>query len=214
MSASDSIARLKQRLAVIAPSMIDDRISQLQHMVSNRHRGGILWFTGLSGSGKTTLSTQLERALVERGYQAYMLDGDELRRTLCADLGFSATDRSENIRRAGAIAALFAQAGVIAIAAFISPYRADRDRLRSMHGDNFHEVWLSAALPVCEARDVKGLYARARRGELAEFTGVSAPYEPPLSPHLVLDTGNASIDQCMSHLLRYVETHFQAGPTS
>jgi bifunctional enzyme CysN/CysC len=212
MPDSDPVARLKQRLTAVAPSMVDDRISRLQRMARNRHRGGILWLTGLSGAGKTTLSTQLERALLEREYQAFVLDGDELRRTLCADLGFSAADRSENIRRAGAVAALFAQAGIIAIAAFISPYRADRDRLRALYGDDFHEIWLSAALPVCEGRDVKGLYARARRGELAEFTGVSAPYEPPHSPHLVLDTGDSSVDECVAELLHYVEARFRVGP--
>jgi adenylyl-sulfate kinase len=203
----DKFALLRARLAALSPALLDDRVARLQRPAM-RHPGGILWLTGLSGAGKTTLAGRLEHALTELGYRAFMLDGDQLRKTLCADLGFSAADRSENIRRAGHLAGLLADADVIAIAAFISPYRADRERLRAQHGGRFHEVWLSATLAVCEARDAKGLYARARRGELPEFTGVSAPYEPPPAPDLDLDTGTLGIEQSLELLLRYVESRF------
>lgn len=170
--------------------------------------GGILWLTGLPGSGKTTLSTRLHAVLAERGVRSFVLDGDLLRETLNADLGYSPLDRRENIRRAGEVAALLAGTGMIVIAAFISPYREDRDRIRSRKGKLFHEIWLSTAVRVCESRDPKGHYARARRGELRDFTGVSAPYEPPLTPELTLDTGELGIDACIDRLVAYVSTRF------
>ncbi|MBM3345709.1 MAG: adenylyl-sulfate kinase [Betaproteobacteria bacterium] len=172
------------------------------------HAGGILWLTGLSGAGKTTLGRGLEHRLMAQECHSLLLDGDEARRTLSADLGFSAADRSENIRRAGAFAAALADAGVIVIAAFISPYRADRDRLRAAHGRLFCEVWLSAGLAACEQRDVKGLYARARRGEIAEFTGVSAPYEAPLAPELTIDTGVVGETQSLDTLTGFTLRRF------
>jgi bifunctional enzyme CysN/CysC len=149
---------------------VEHRVTLPERARANGHRGAILWFTGLSGQGKTTLALELERRLFLAGCQAYVLGGDNLRQGLNEDLGFGATDRHENIRRVGEVAGLCADAGLIAVTAFISPYRVDRDRVRARHGDRFHEIHLLAPLAVCEARDTKGLYARARRGELADFT--------------------------------------------
>jgi len=153
--------------------------------------GATVWFTGLSGSGKSTVAAELERALVAAGRPAYLLDGDNLRHGLNADLGFTAADRSENIRRVGEVARLFADAGVVALVPVISPYRADRDRARAIHesaGVPFVEVFVDTPLEVCEARDPKGLYAKARAGEITGFTGVDDPYEAPASPELVVNT--------------------------
>jgi len=172
----------------------------------NGHRGAMLWFTGLSGAGKSTLAVALERALFNKGYQAYVLDGDNVRQALSANLGFSPEDRAENIRRVAAAAALFGDAGFIVISAFISPYRADRERARAACGAAFHEVHIKADLSICEQRDPKGLYKRARAGEIKEFTGVSAPYEAPESPDLEVDTGTSSIEDCLEQLVEYVET--------
>ena len=188
---------------------VEHRVAAAERAAANGHRGAILWFTGLSGSGKTTLALELERRLFLTGHQCFVLDGDNLRQGLNADLGFGPDDRHENIRRVGEVAGLFAEAGLIAITAFISPYRADRDRVRARHGALFHEIHLAAALAVCEARDTKGLYARARRGELAEFTGVSAPYEMPAAPEITLETGQRSIDACIEQLLNYVERNLR-----
>ncbi len=171
----------------------------------NGHRGGILWFTGLSGAGKSTLAVGLERALFNKGYQVYVLDGDNVRHALSANLGFSPEDRAENIRRVAAVAALFADAGFIVISAFISPYRADRERAREACGTAFREVHIKADLAVCEQRDPKGLYKRARSGEIKEFTGVSAPYEAPDKPDLEIDTGAMSVEECLQALQAFVE---------
>jgi bifunctional enzyme CysN/CysC len=170
----------------------------------NRHRGAIVWFTGLSGAGKSTLAVELERALFDRRCQSFLLDGDNVRQGLNADLGFSPDDRVENIRRVGEVAALFAEAGMVAVSAFISPYRSDRDRLRAAHAGYFSEIYVNAPLEVCESRDPKGLYKRARRGELADFTGISAPYEPPLAADLELRTAELGVDQCVARLLKFV----------
>jgi len=168
----------------------------------NGHAGAVVWLTGLSGSGKSTLAAELERALFEQGKQVCVLDGDDLRRGLCSDLGFSPADRRENIRRVGEVARLFAEAGFICIAAFISPYRSERDLARRIcPKGRFLEVYLNAPLEVCERRDPKGLYARARTGELKEFTGISAPYEPPEKPDLELRTDLLSAAECCALLL-------------
>ncbi len=188
---------------------VEHGVSVAERAAANGHRGAILWFTGLSGSGKTTLALELERRLFLTGHQCFVLDGDNVRQGLNADLGFSPDDRHENIRRVGEVAGLFAEAGLIAITAFISPYRADRDRVRARHGVLFHEIHLAAGLAVCEARDTKGLYARARRGELAEFTGISAPYEPPAAPEMTLETGQQGVDSCVGQLLDYVERNLR-----
>jgi len=168
------------------------------------HKGAVLWLTGLSASGKSLLSMALEFALTEMGYSCYVLDGDNVRKGLNANLGFSAEDRTENIRRVGEVAALFADAGLVCITAFISPYRTDRERARQASRQAFHEIHIAADLITCEARDPKGLYKKAREGSLLEFTGVSAPYEAPECPELTIDTGNLSIADSLQTLLRYV----------
>ncbi|MBM3881569.1 MAG: adenylyl-sulfate kinase [Verrucomicrobia bacterium] len=166
------------------------------------HAGCVLWLTGLSGSGKSTLAAELERELFNLGKHAYVLDGDNIRHGLNSDLGFSPRDRNENIRRVGEVAKLFADAGFICVTAFISPYRADRDLVRRMMpAGRFIEVYLSAPLEVCEQRDVKGLYAKARAQELQEFTGISAPYEPPIEPELVLRTDQLTVAEAVARLL-------------
>ena len=175
----------------------------------NGHRGAVVWCTGLSGSGKSTLAYALERELFDRGLQAFVLDGDNLRCGLSADLGFSADDRAENIRRVAEAARLFAEAGVIAIAAFISPYQADRVRARRITEEGslavpFFEVFLDAPLELCEQRDPKRLYARARSGEITNFTGVSAPYERPQHPELVVRTGECSVQEGATAVLAHI----------
>jgi adenylyl-sulfate kinase len=168
------------------------------------HRGAVMWLTGLSASGKSSLAMALEQALTELGYSCYVLDGDNIRNGLNANLGFSPEHRTENIRRVGEVAALFADAGLICITAFISPYRADRARARQSCGDAFHEIHVSADLATCESRDPKGLYKKARCGELREFTGVSAPYEIPEQPQLAIDTAREGIAASVTKLVAYV----------
>ncbi len=168
-------------------------------------RGCVVWLTGLSGSGKSTIGFALEERLVRDGHAAYVLDGDNIRHGLNGDLGFSPEDREENIRRIGEVAALFADAGLITISAFISPYRRDRDRARAAAGEGrFVEVFVDAPVEICERRDPKGLYVKARAGEIKDFTGVSAPYEPPLSPEVVLETQNKTVDECVDDILGYL----------
>ncbi len=162
------------------------------------HRSSILWFTGLSGSGKSTLANAVNVALHKNGYATYVLDGDNIRHGLCKDLGFSDVDREENIRRIGEVSKLFLDAGIIVLTAFVSPFRVDRENARSLVGKNdFIEIYCSADLSVCETRDTKGLYAKARNGEINHFTGISSPYEVPQSPELKIDTGNLKIDKCV-----------------
>jgi bifunctional enzyme CysN/CysC len=188
-------------------------ITKVQHRLSieerwelNGHLSAVVWFTGLSGSGKSTLAMELERALYAQGQRAFTLDGDNLRHGLCSDLGFSPEDRAENIRRVGELAILLAEAGMVAITAFISPYRADRDRVREKISPLFHEIYLSADVDACAARDPKGLYEKAKKGLIHDFTGISAPYEAPLNPELTLDTGRLSIDECIYQLLSYLKS--------
>lgn len=188
-----------------------ENIYRADHLVSREererrsgHRGAVIWLTGLSGAGKSTLAMALERKLFTQGASVYVLDGDNVRAGLNSDLGFSAADRAENIRRIGEVAALFADAGTIVITAFISPMKRDRDIARKAAGDRFHEVYVSADVQTCEARDTKGLYKRARAGEISEFTGISAPYEAPDAPELALDTAAMSVDECVDELVRYV----------
>jgi len=168
----------------------------------NGHKASIIWFTGLSGSGKSTLAHALETRLFELGCNTYVCDGDNIRHGLCGDLGFSPEDREENIRRIGEVAKLFVEAGVIALTAFISPYRSDRQRARALvaKGD-FLEVYCRCSLGVCEERDVKGLYKRARAGEIKEFTGISAPYEEPDAPEIIIDTDQHPVEDCVEQLL-------------
>ncbi|MGE0753656.1 MAG: adenylyl-sulfate kinase, partial [Alphaproteobacteria bacterium] len=177
-------------------SETDFGISHQQRALMNGHFGGILWFTGLSGSGKSTIAKRIQRQLHNKGYQVFVLDGDNIRKGLNRDLGFSHEDRTENIRRVAEAAALFAQAGVIVIASFIAPYREDRRRARATAPDFFHNIYIKASVEACERRDVKGLYKRARAGEIKDFTGISAPYEEPENPDLVLDTEAQDINSC------------------
>jgi adenylyl-sulfate kinase len=182
------------------------RITTHQRAARNRHPGCIIWLTGLSGAGKSTIAVRLEKALFDLGRHTYILDGDNIRHGLCSDLGFSHNDRTENIRRIGEAARLFADAGIICIAAFISPYRADRDLARRIASrGKFLEVYVNAPLEICEQRDPKGLYARARAGELKNFTGVSAPYEPPLKPEVDLDTNQLSVAECVGIILKRLD---------
>jgi len=176
------------------------------------HRGAVLWFTGLSGSGKSTIAHRVERLLVERGVFAYVLDGDNVRHGLNADLGFSADEREENIRRIGEVARLFADAGAVILSAFISPYQRDRDRVRALLGQGeFIEVYVDTPLEVCEARDPKGLYGKARAGEIANFTGLDAPYEAPNAPEIHLKTTEISVDQAAERVVSYLEAHAVVG---
>lgn len=171
-------------------------------------QGGVVWLTGLSGAGKTTVARGAAATLGHEGYRAVVLDGDALRDGLNADLGFSRDDRLENIRRIGEVARLFAENGLLCIVAAISPYAAARNAVRARIGSSFHEIFIAASPDVCESRDPKGLYARARRGEIAEFTGVSAPYEPPASPDLVLDTASLPPAASIATLVEYVRVQF------
>ena len=170
-------------------------------------KGATLWFTGLSGSGKSTIAFTLEHALVEQGRLAYVLDGDNIRHGLNKNLGFSAADREENIRRIGEVARLFADCGVLTMTSFISPYRQDRDRVRALHAESllpFIEVYVNTPLDTCEQRDPKGLYKKARAGQLKNFTGVDDPYEPPLRPELTIDATSTSPQQAAALLLEYL----------
>ena len=165
------------------------------------HSSRTVWFTGLSGSGKSTLAFAVERALVDKGVACYVLDGDNVRFGLNRDLGFSPEDRTENIRRIGEVCRLFQDAGLVVLTAFISPYQTDRDQVRALHGPGqFVEVFVDTPIEVCEARDVKGLYAKARAGNIPEFSGISAPYEAPTTPEIRVDTSRA-IDECVTHIL-------------
>jgi len=181
-------------------------VTKQQREKINGHRSVIMWFTGLSGAGKSTLSHTVEAALVEKGVQAYVLDGDNMRTGISNDLGFSPEDRVENIRRIGEVSKLFLEAGVITLSAFISPYRKDRQIVRALVEDSdFIEVYVKCPLDVCESRDPKGLYKKARSGEIAEFTGVSAPYEEPENPEIVVNTSESSIEDSVRKIIQYLE---------
>jgi len=172
----------------------------------NGHRSTNLWFTGLSGSGKSTLAHALEERLHLMGCRTYVFDGDNVRHGLCRDLGFSPEDRSENLRRIAEMTHLFIEAGVIALTAFISPLREDRERVRSIVGpENFIEIYCNCPLEVCEQRDVKGLYQMARRGEISNYTGISSPYEPPSNPNLTFDTSRQSLHECIKIMVDYLK---------
>jgi len=172
----------------------------------NGYKGAVLWFTGLPSSGKSTLAHQLERSLFDRGCNAYVLDGDNLRHRLNKDLSFSPEDRQENIRRIGEVANLFADSGTIVIAAFISPYREDREQARALNEPGrFFEVYCKCSLETCEDRDPKGLYKRARKGEVKAFTGVSAPYQEPENPEIIIETDEQSLDECVLKILGFLE---------
>ena len=185
--------------STVAPERI---VAQSERATRNGHPGFVIWFTGLSGAGKSTLATGLERALFDLGHASYVLDGDRLRTGLTRDLGFSMTDRSENIRRTGEVSKILADAGMIAIVALISPMQADRDRVReTLPAGHFIEVFANSSLETCERRDVKGLYAKARAGLLRDFTGITSPYEPPVKAEMELRTDLMSVEQCLERLV-------------
>ena len=169
----------------------------------NGHRGGLFWFTGLSGAGKSTLAHSVEEKLYDNGYRTFVLDGDNVRHGLCADLTFSDEDRKENIRRIGHMAMLYVEAGIVVLTAFISPFRADRQNARKIAGSDFHEIYCKCSLEVCEDRDVKGLYKRARAGEIPDFTGISSPYEEPRSAELTVNT-ESQLDSCSDEVFNYI----------
>jgi adenylylsulfate kinase len=177
-------------------------VTRSRREAQSGHRGAIIWFTGLSGAGKSTLAHAVEETLHQHGCRTFVLDGDNVRHGLCGDLGFSAKDREENIRRIGEMAKLFMEAGVIVLTAFISPFRADRERVRGIveHGD-FIEIYCDSPIEVCESRDVKGLYKKARAGQIADFTGISSPYEVPENPELTVNTGTEELEACMEQVL-------------
>ncbi len=173
----------------------------------NAHKGATVWLTGLSGSGKSTIAVELEKRLCERGIRTYILDGDNIRHGLNKNLGFSPEDRTENIRRIGEVAKLFTDAGLVAVTAFISPYRADRDQVRAIMGNgDFLEVHVDCPVEVCEQRDVKGLYQKARAGQIKEFTGISAPYEAPLKAELTVKTHQQPLDESVRQVLGALES--------
>ncbi len=177
-------------------------VTRARRELQNGHRGAIIWFTGLSGSGKSTLAHAVEEVLYQQCCRTFVLDGDNVRHGLCSDLGFSNKDREENIRRIGEISKLFMEAGVVVLTAFISPFRADRERVRGMveHGD-FIEIYCDAPIETCERRDVKGMYKKARAGLIAEFTGITSPYEKPESPELTVNTGKAELNECVHQVI-------------
>jgi len=169
----------------------------------NGHRGGLFWFTGLSGAGKSTLAHSVEEMLHQNGYRTFVLDGDNVRHGLCADLSFSDEDRKENIRRIGHMSMLYVEAGIVVLTAFISPFRADRENVRKIAGNDFHEIYCKCSLEVCEDRDVKGLYKRARAGEIPDFTGISSPYEEPEFAELTVDT-ESHLEHCSKQVFNYI----------
>lgn len=181
-------------------------VSRSRREQLNRHRSVILWFTGLSGSGKSTVAHAVEEKLHLAGCRTFVFDGDNVRHGLCANLSFSEDDRHENIRRIGEMAKLFLEAGVIAMTAFISPFRADREGVRALVSENdFIEIYCDSPLAVCEERDVKGLYKRARAGEIKNYTGISSPYEAPENPDLILDTAGDSVETNVEKVLNLLE---------
>lgn len=170
----------------------------------NNHRSAVLWFTGLSGAGKSTLAHAVEEKLHRMGCRTFVFDGDNVRHGLCSDLGFSKEHRRENVRRIGEMVKLFAEAGVISITAFISPFRVDRQNIRDLMGKDFIEVYCKCDIEICENRDIKGLYKRARAGEIKEFTGISSPYEEPEAPELAMDTGKWSLEECVGMIVEFL----------
>ena len=186
----------------------DSEVTKEERQNRNGHKSAVIWFTGLSGSGKSTVSVALEKALFNEGKQTYCLDGDNVRHGLNKNLGFSPEDRTENIRRIGEVAKLMVDAGSITVTAFISPYKQDRDNVRAiLEDDEFIEVYTKCSVEECENRDPKGLYKKARSGEIPEFTGISAPYEAPDHPEIILDTEHESINQSVDRVIQYLKQH-------
>ena len=202
MSASSSYGKLTDQGASTNIAWHQASVDRAARAERRGHRSAILWFTGLSGAGKSTLANAVNQALFKRGVATYVLDGDNVRHGLCKDLGFSDADREENIRRIGEVSKLFLDSGTIVLTAFVSPFRADRDKARSLVSEgDFIEIFCAADLNVCEQRDTKGLYAKARAGEINEFTGISSPYEAPDTPELSVDTGSANLENCVDQVV-------------
>ena len=189
---------------LVSPDVVYHRatVTRERREIMNGHRSAIFWFTGLSGSGKSTLSHVIEEYLHRIGCRTFVLDGDNVRHSLCGDLSFSVKDRKENIRRIGEVCKLFMEAGVIVLAAFISPFREDRNRVRSMvESGEFFEIYCKCPVEVCEQRDVKGLYKKAKNGEIEQFTGISSPYEAPELPELILNTSDVDLNDCVDKII-------------
>lgn len=183
----------------------DHKVVRSQRAENKNQKPCLLWFTGLSGSGKSTIANALDVALHNRGYHTFLLDGDNVRHGLCSDLGFSDNDREENIRRIGEVCKLFADAGLIVMSAFISPFTSDRRMVRKLFpAGEFIEVYMDTPLAICEERDPKGLYQKARAGEIRHFTGIDSPYEAPPHPEISLDTSSSSVDDCVESLISYL----------
>ena len=181
-------------------------ISKEDRECQNGHKGHVLWFTGLSGSGKSTVASAVERELHQQGIKTFILDGDNVRAGLNSDLDFSAASREENIRRIAHVSALMKDAGLVVLSAFVSPYQKDRDFVRECANNDFSEIFISTPLEVCEQRDVKGLYAKARAGEISNFTGISAPFEEPTNPELDVPTHKMSIEEATAMVVDYINT--------
>lgn len=189
-------------------------VTRQRREAQNKHRGAIIWFTGLSGAGKSTLAHAVEEKLHQLGCRTFVLDGDNVRHGLCGDLGFSDLNRMENIRRVGEVAKLFMEAGVIVLTAFISPFRADRERVRGMvkNGD-FIEIYCDSPIEICESRDVKGLYKKARAGQILEFTGITSPYEAPENSEITVNTGEQELECCVQSVLAEMSLRGIISPT-
>jgi adenylylsulfate kinase len=184
----------------------DHRVSKAERRRLNNHNSCVLWFTGLPSSGKSTIAGEVEHYLHTRGMRTYLLDGDNVRHSLNSDLGFSSEDREENIRRISEVAKLFVDAGMVTLAAFISPYRGDRDKARKLLDDGeFIEVYVKCPVDICEQRDPKGLYQKAKKGEIKEFTGISAPYEEPINPEIILETDKLTVEESVAKIIDYLE---------
>ncbi|GAA0485406.1 adenylyl-sulfate kinase [Salinibacillus aidingensis] len=182
----------------------ESKVTKADREKLNGHKGAVLWFTGLSGSGKSTISVEVEKELHARGIHTYRLDGDNVRHGLNKNLGFSPDDRKENIRRIGEVSKLMVDAGLVTLTAFISPYREDRDNIRELLGDReFIEVFVKASVETCESRDPKGLYKKARAGEIKGFTGIDAPYEEPVNPEITVDTDKQTLEESVQQIVEY-----------
>jgi bifunctional enzyme CysN/CysC len=187
---------------------VNFKVTRQDRELANGHKGGVLWFSGLSGSGKSTLAGELQNRLFRKGYSVYVLDGDNIRQGLNSDLGFSDAERHENLRRVAEVANLFADSGTIVITSFIAPFKEDRNKARGIAPDNFHSVYIKASLEVCEARDPKGLYKKARSGQIKGFTGLDSPFEEPENADITIDSAKNSVEENVQHLLSYVDEHF------
>jgi len=189
---------MKEKLHIIEHSY---KITRLERELGNGHKAACLWFTGLSGSGKSTLANHVEQELFHQGIKTFILDGDNIRNGLNKGLTFTEEDRIENVRRIGEVAKLMCDAGLVVIATFITPFRRERQSLRNLLGESFYEIFVDTPLEVCEQRDVKGLYKKARSGEISNFTGISSPFEPPSSPDIYIDTANQSLEHSVNLIL-------------